>query len=59
MSTTLIHYGHIRLLKKAGELGSVMVALNTDDEVAIHKGKEFKAQKTGAWSSFEPTSNFS
>lgn len=38
MSATLIHHGHIRLLKKAAELGDVVVALTTDDEVKKTKG---------------------
>ncbi|MBL4572528.1 MAG: adenylyltransferase/cytidyltransferase family protein [Gammaproteobacteria bacterium] len=38
MSTTLIHHGHIRILKTASELGRVIVALTTDDEILSHKG---------------------
>lgn len=38
MSATLIHHGHVRLLKKAKELGSVVVALTTDEEVQNKKG---------------------
>lgn len=38
MSATLLHHGHVRLLKKAAELGSVVVALTTDDEVKKSKG---------------------
>ncbi len=38
MSATLLHHGHIRLLKKAAALGSVVVALTTDDEVQKTKG---------------------
>ncbi|MEM1111839.1 MAG: adenylyltransferase/cytidyltransferase family protein [Pseudomonadota bacterium] len=38
MSMTLLHHGHIRLLKRASELGSVVVALTTDDEIARKKG---------------------
>lgn len=37
MSATLIHYGHIRLLRKAAELGDV-VALTSDAEVKSKKG---------------------
>jgi cytidyltransferase-like protein len=40
MSTTLLHQGHIRLLKKAKQMGYVIVALTTDDEVFKHKGYE-------------------
>lgn len=38
MSATLIHHGHIRLLKKASQLGTVVVALTTDEEVQRTKG---------------------
>jgi cytidyltransferase-like protein len=38
MSATLLHHGHVRLLKKAAEFGSVVVALTTDDEVEKTKG---------------------
>ena len=38
MSCTLLHHGHIRLLKKAADLGEVIVALTTDDEVLKQKG---------------------
>ena len=38
MSATLIHHGHIRLLKKAKKYGSVIVALTTDKEILKHKG---------------------
>ena len=38
MSATLIHHGHIRLLKKASELGEVIVALTTDEEIKKNKG---------------------
>lgn len=38
MSCTLLHHGHIRLLKKAADLGQVIVALTTDDEVLKKKG---------------------
>ena len=38
MSATLIHHGHIRLLKKASKLGEVVVALTTDEEIIKHKG---------------------
>ncbi len=37
MSATLIHHGHIRLLKKASEYGSVIVGLTTDDEIESKK----------------------
>ncbi len=30
MSATLIHHGHIRLLKKAKEYGDVIISLSTD-----------------------------
>ena len=38
MSATLIHHGHIRLLKKAKTLGIVIVALTTDEEIQKSKG---------------------
>ena len=40
MSATLLHHGHIRLLKKASELGQVVVALTTDEEIKAKKGYE-------------------
>lgn len=38
MSATLIHHGHVRLLKKAAEIGDVVVALTSDEEVKKTKG---------------------
>ncbi len=38
MSATLLHHGHVRLLRKAAELGTVVVALTTDDEIKRTKG---------------------
>ena len=38
MSATIIHHGHIRLLKKASEYGKVIVGLTTDDELLNKKG---------------------
>jgi len=38
MSATLIHHGHIRLLKKAHKLGKVIVALTSDEEILKYKG---------------------
>jgi len=40
MSATLIHHGHIRILKAAKELGTVVVALTTDEEIIAKKGYE-------------------
>jgi glycerol-3-phosphate cytidylyltransferase len=40
MSATLIHHGHVRLLKAAKALGRVVVALTTDEEVRSKKGYE-------------------
>ena len=40
MSATLIHHGHVRLLKAAKELGHVVVALTTDEEILSKKGYE-------------------
>ena len=38
MSATLIHHGHIRILKAAKERGTVVVALTTDEEILAKKG---------------------
>lgn len=38
MSCTLLHHGHVRLLGKAADLGKVIVALTTDDEIRMKKG---------------------
>jgi glycerol-3-phosphate cytidylyltransferase len=38
MSATLIHHGHIRILKAAKEMGVVIVALTTDEEIKNKKG---------------------
>ena len=38
MSATLLHHGHVRLLRKAKELGTVIVALTTDEEIIKAKG---------------------
>lgn len=38
MSATLIHHGHIRLLKKASKIGLVTIALTTDDQILKFKG---------------------
>lgn len=38
MSATLLHHGHIRLLRAAKELGTVIVALTTDEEIVRKKG---------------------
>lgn len=35
----LPHKGHFRLLKRASEIGSVVVALNTDEFIQQYKGK--------------------
>jgi len=40
MSATLIHHGHIRLLQKASEYGSVIVGLTSDKEIIFKKGYE-------------------
>lgn len=40
MSATLLHHGHIRILKAAKELGTVIVALTTSDEIRTKKGYE-------------------
>lgn len=38
MSATLLHHGHIRLLKQAKEIGTVVVGLTSDEEVLKRKG---------------------
>lgn len=38
MSATLLHHGHIRLLKKASKFGDVVVGLTKDDQVKKQKG---------------------
>ena len=38
MSATLLHHGHIRLLKKASQSGQVVVGLTSDDDIARIKG---------------------
>jgi len=38
MSATIIHHGHIRLLKKAAKHGKVIVGLTTDNEILSKKG---------------------
>ena len=49
MSTTLLHHGHVRLLRKAKKYGKVLVALTTDIEVKNFKGYlpelNFKSRK--------------
>jgi glycerol-3-phosphate cytidylyltransferase len=38
MSATLIHHGHVRLIKKASKYGNVIIALTKDSEVKKYKG---------------------
>lgn len=38
MSATLVHHGHIRILKKSSQLGRVIVGLTTDKELKDKKG---------------------
>ena len=39
MSVTLLHHGHIRILKKAKKIGSIIfVALTSDEEIIKKKG---------------------
>jgi cytidyltransferase-like protein len=40
MSATLLHHGHVRLLKRASGLGSVVVLLCSDEEIRMQKGLE-------------------
>lgn len=37
MTCSILHHGHIRLLKKASKLGQVIVGLTTDDEILKFK----------------------
>jgi len=49
MSATILHHGHVRLLKKASQFGKVIVALTIDREVKKNKGYRpelnFKSRK--------------
>ena len=38
MSSTLIHHGHIRLIKKARKFGDLIIGLTTDKQIKKHKG---------------------
>ena len=38
MSVTLLHHGHIRLLRKAAKYGKVVVGLSTDKDIEEYKG---------------------
>ncbi len=38
MSATILHHGHIRLLKKASKLGVVVVTLTRDKDIKYSKG---------------------
>jgi len=38
MSATIVHHGHIRLIKKAKKFGDVIVALTSDKEIKKYKG---------------------
>lgn len=38
MTCSILHHGHIRLLKKASKLGKVIVALTDDNEIIRNKG---------------------
>ena len=38
MSVTILHYGHIRLLKKAAAYGDVIVGLSSDKDIKKYKG---------------------
>ena len=41
MSATILHHGHVRILKQAKQLGNVIVALTSDSE--IKKFKKFQS----------------
>jgi len=38
MSATLLHHGHIRLLRKAAKYGEVVVGLSSDKDIEKYKG---------------------
>tara|TARA_B100000780_G_C21051687_1_gene422367 strand:- start:43 stop:429 length:387 start_codon:yes stop_codon:yes gene_type:complete len=38
MSLTVLHHGHTRLLKKASEMGYVILGLPSDEDIHKHKG---------------------
>lgn len=38
MSATLIHHGHVRIIKKAQKYGNLIIALTTDKEINKYKG---------------------
>lgn len=38
LSCTILHHGHVRLLKKASKFGRVIVALTTDADIKKNKG---------------------
>ena len=38
MSATLIHHGHIRLIKKARKYGDLIIGLTTDKQIKKYKG---------------------
>tara|TARA_S200000501_G_C20695734_1_gene687256 strand:+ start:259 stop:651 length:393 start_codon:yes stop_codon:yes gene_type:complete len=38
MSATLLHHGHIRLLKKASKFGDVIIGLTKDKQIKKYKG---------------------
>jgi len=46
MSATLIHHGHIRLLKKASEYGKVIIGLTNDEEILTKKGFQVELEFT-------------
>ena len=38
MSATLIHHGHVRIIKKAQKYGNLIIAFTTDKEINKYKG---------------------
>ena len=38
MSATIIHHGHVRILKQASDIGDVVVGLTSDEEILNKKG---------------------
>ena len=47
MSVTLLHHGHIRLLRKAAKYGEVVVGLSTDEDISErkHHGNDLHIQR--------------
>ena len=42
MACSVLHHGHIRILKKAYKLGKVIVALTSDEQILKYKNLKTK-----------------